>query len=364
MRYLLLGALLFSSQGCASDKEVSPGLSVQGLINQHLTAFHEAHPGTSVSVALMHGATRVQAHFGTAPNAHPADNDSLYEIGSLTKTYTGILLAHSVHEGKLALDAPVQQYLPAGQYGNLFRRGKSLTIRDLAAHTGGLPVNLRCHQPELSVSARFACYQQFDKPSFMLALKHVTLLDTPGQRYRYSNAGIRLLSYLIEQQWDKPFDELLQEVVFSRTTESNTLFRLADKPDARLIQGLDERLAPMPAASEVYGGAGGLKSSTSSMLKLMDWYLSSDDPLAQQTMQLLAGSGRTLGRAYVWNTFEYQSERPMLYHAGGTFGTSSWIALYPAQQLGIFMVINKVTPQMQDALNQVANRIVDDVLSQ
>jgi D-alanyl-D-alanine-carboxypeptidase/D-alanyl-D-alanine-endopeptidase len=114
----------------------------------------------------------------------------------------------------------------------------------------------------------------------------------------------------------------------------------------------------MPLINGFYNYAGGLKSSTSSVLNYIKLYLESNNKVVKQTMERLAGNTQ-YERAYAWNTYNYDKENKMLYHNGGTFGHSSWIALYPNQKLWIFIVTTISTDDSQSKLNEVSNSIID-----
>ena len=89
--------------------------------------------------------------------------------------------------------------------------------------------------------------------------------------------------------------------------------------------------------------------------------MESQDAAVKQSLNLLTEKNNRLGRAYVWNTFQYNTANPMFYHSGGTFGFSSWIALYPKKNIGIFLVTNVSTSDAQEKLNQISNRIIDKI---
>ncbi len=93
------------------------------------------------------------------------------------------------------------------------------------------------------------------------------------------------------------------------------------------------------------------------MLNYMKMYLESNDKVVKQAMGRLAGDVQ-YGRAYAWYTYNYDKENKVLYHNGGTFGHSSWIALYPDQKIGIFIVTNIVTADSQIKLNELSNSII------
>ncbi len=82
-----------------------------------------------------------------------------------------------------------------------------------------------------------------------------------------------------------------------------------------------------------------------------------DNKLAERALTLLAGERDGLGRAFIWNTFQLDTEG-QYYHGGGTFGTSSWVSLYKRKKLAVFLVTPYVSASMQEELNDVSNRII------
>jgi CubicO group peptidase (beta-lactamase class C family) len=135
---------------------------------------------------------------------------------------------------------------------------------------------------------------------------------------------------------------------------------LRNDGNSNVSVGKDSNGVAMPIINGYYNYAGGLKSTTTSMLDYMKMYLESNDKVVKQAMNRLAGDVR-YGRAYAWNTYNYDKENKMLYHNGGTFGHSSWIALYPNQKIGIFLVTNIVTPDSQSKLNELSNSIINRI---
>lgn len=346
--------LLFLTSGCASG----PERSVEQIVSEEVASLQSNEAYEAVSVALHVDGNEYTFHFGTLHDGTTPTDATLYEIGSLTKTYTGLILAQAVKDELVELDDPIANYLPNKYTPNFVRDGRVATLRDLATHTSGLPVNLACNEANLSVEARLACYKNYSRAHFFEALTKTSILDTPGVQYRYSNAGIRLLSHILEDVYGEQYPDLLDRIVFRGSGEADTLFRLGPDDEDRLAKGKDQAGKLMPAASEYYFGAGALKTTTDSFLNHIAFYLESNDPLIETAIMQIAGEKDGLGRAYVWNTFRYASEG-MLYHAGGTFGTSSWVALYPKEEIGVFLVTPFVSADAQNELNGASNRIVE-----
>ena len=146
----------------------------------------------SVSGAVVYQGRVHTFHYGRSPSGRAPDDQTLYEIGSLTKTFTGLLLAQAVRDGKIALDAPAALYLPQVDPSRLTRNGKPVTVRHLATHMSGLPMLLAC-EDQPADPARIACLAAHDDRDFLRRLNAVELRSDPGETYLYSNAGARLI---------------------------------------------------------------------------------------------------------------------------------------------------------------------------
>lgn len=297
-------------------------------------------------------------NYGKLSNEQQPNSNTVYEIGSITKTYTGVLLSQAVHDRKINLDNDVRRYL-IGKYPNLvLTNGKPITIRHLITHTSGLPLVMNCDEHAQNVTTQITCFEKFRKEDFFKALKTVRPADNSGKNYHYSGVGIQLVGYILEQVYQMNHTELLQKYVFSRSKEKQTFLKLNQEGNPNISIGRNSEGKPVPLINGFYDYSGGMKSSATSMLNYIKMYLENNDAVVKQTMNQLAGD-RLHGRAYAWNTYAYNTPKKMLYHNGSSFGHSSWIALYPNQKVGIFIVTNVVTADSQSRLNELSNRIID-----
>lgn len=311
-----------------------------------------ADPGyQAVSAAIYYRGRLSTLHLGNLASGQRPDDRTLYEIASITKTYTGLLLAQAVRDGKVELDAPVSDYLPDVRPSVLSRNGKAITLRHLATHTSGLPAFLACDDETAPVPERIACMEAHDTADFFRRLATVNLRSDPGSDYLYSNAGARLIGLVLERRYHATFPELLERFVFARTGERDTYCRVP--PQERLRLASQENLGP------TCSGGSGLTTSTGDFGRYLAFYLSGDNDLIDQATTPLLQQGQW-GRAYLWNTYRPDTEG-MLYHGGGAFGTSSWVSIYPREGLGVFLVTPHVSDDAQAKLNEVANAIVDDL---
>ncbi|WP_437398475.1 serine hydrolase domain-containing protein [Flagellimonas lutimaris] len=333
--------------------------SIERIVNVEITEFMKAPEFSALSGSIYVNGKAYQFHFGELTDGTKPNNRTLYEIGSISKTYVGLLLSQAVTDGKLNLESDIRAYLPNGNYENLKLKDSPITLRNLATHTSGLPVNLNCN--DLEYPQKFDCIKSYSREVFFNKLLKVKLLDDSGKNYNYSNAGIRLIGYILEEVYNDTFPNLLKRYVFSKSGEQNTFYRLNENLKLEMALGKNRDGVIMPISSEYYASDGALKSNTRSMLNYIKMYMESQDAAVKQSLNLLTEKNNRLGRAYVWNTFQYNTANPMFYHSGGTFGFSSWIALYPKKNIGIFLVTNVSTSDAQEKLNQISNRIIDKI---
>ncbi|MCX2681417.1 serine hydrolase [Galbibacter sp. EGI 63066] len=333
---------------------------IQQIVNKEVSEFIKQPEFSALSGALYVNGKTYQFHFGRLINGIKPNNKTLYEIGSITKTYVGLLLSQAIYDHKLNLDDNIEIYLN-GKYPNLkLDNNRPITLRNLITHTAGLPMIINCNKKGQTIEEQLSCFKTFTKEDFFEQLKKVKLVDKSGKNYHYSNAGIQLVGSILENIYQSPFKSLLKKFVFSRSKEQNTYIKTNDSLNNRIVIGKNNKGEKMPLENGGYEFAGGLKSSTESMLKYIKMYLESNDPVVKQSMNLLAGNEK-YGRAYAWNTFEFDQPNKMLYHNGGTFGESSWIALYPDKKIGVFLVTNVMTEDSQGKLNELSNKIIERI---
>jgi D-alanyl-D-alanine-carboxypeptidase/D-alanyl-D-alanine-endopeptidase len=170
MLWLIVGA------APASAAPISPT-----AIREALTAYVKAHPYAVVAVGVIdHG--RKATYFVRGSQAKgPLDEYTQFQIGSITKVFTGTNLAQMVHTGQFKLSDPIQDHLPAGVTAPAYR-GQPITLLSLATHMSGLPTN----PPNLPELSRIQDYsiQQLDD-----ALSGTKLTRAPGTHWEYSNFG-------------------------------------------------------------------------------------------------------------------------------------------------------------------------------
>lgn len=360
MKQIIVLLLIFITS-CKQIEEIRLSQeTIEKVVNQEVSDFMQP-PYTALSGVIYVDGKTYQFHFGKLIDGKQANNLTIYEIGSITKTYTGLLLAQAISDKKLNLEKDVRLYLD-DTYSNLeLDYNKPITLRHLITHTSGLPMNINCNDENANIDEQISCYDKFTKDKFFKALKKINLIGHSGKNYHYSNAGVQLVGYILEDAYKMSFEELLKQYVFSRSGEQDTKTEINMDMLSRIAIGKDSKGRVMPLTKRFYHYAGGLKSTTGSMLDYIKMYLLHHDSVTKESLRLLAGNTQH-GRAYVWNTYNYDEAKKMLYHSGGTYGQSSWIALYPNQGIGIFLVTDVSTDNSQGDLNELSNGIIGKLI--
>jgi D-alanyl-D-alanine-carboxypeptidase/D-alanyl-D-alanine-endopeptidase len=167
-----------------------------------------------LSAGVIQAGKTCSYHFGTVSKhlRQLANDRTLYPIASLTKTFTGTLLAQAQCEGKLKLDDDIRNYLD-GDYPNLAFEQQPILIHHLVNHVSGLPRFLP-DKPEASPDFHSDVpYPQrlhdlvaaSTRADFYAGLHEVKLTTPPGTKFRYSNAAAQLAGYILESVYSSSF---------------------------------------------------------------------------------------------------------------------------------------------------------------
>lgn len=320
----------------------------------------------AISVGLTSKGKVFELHHGQLLNGKSPSSSTLFEIASLTKTFTGTLLAHAIVDEKAKIDQDIRLHL-TDSFPNLAYEGSPITFRHLVTHQSGLPRffpdtpglfdnpdwdNLPDKIIDLQVG--------FLRKDFFNSLKQVELDTLPGTQFIYSNAGANLLGYLLENIYEQPFEELLQEKILDPLEMKSTTIHLQALDFEQLAHGQNTGGKRMPFRPEKGMMAeGGLFSSTSDMVKYMQYHLNSSQAVIQTAQQeLWEGQFGDYEAGLFWQIFKDGDKPDQVYQNGGAFGTSSWMTLIPELQLGIFLVTNTAGEGVHQQLNQVADEIL------
>jgi len=287
----------------------------------------------------------------------PATERSVYEIGSISKTFTGLLLAHAIGEGKAAAPDDVRRYLPPG-YDNLERDGRPVRLIDLVDTTSALPDSLPDWRQAVGdakpAEIPFIAAKLLDgytSQTLMADLRAASLVDRPGAAPRHSNVASQLVGILLERLYGRPYEALLAQYIEKPLGMGSGV---AAPPAALLALGYDPAGPATPAlTAPVVRAAGGLRYSAADMARYLAAQLAARDPAIALTHQPAWGTADNGAIGFHWMIAKTADSQVYLRHSGGTFGFSSYCDFYPGQGYGIVLLANRAG--LQDALQSTAD---------
>jgi D-alanyl-D-alanine-carboxypeptidase/D-alanyl-D-alanine-endopeptidase len=277
-----------------------------------------------------------KAEKGTAANPAP-----LFEIGSISKVFTGLLLAQAVERGELALDDNLGKLLK-GQ-ANLAPEVAAITLRQLVTHSSCLPRMPANFTPDNSLHNPYASYE---RPALWAALTELKLPHAPPCEPVYSNMGFGLAGELLSLRYAKPWETLVRERITGPLGMRDTVQYLGDKA---------ARLAPAYSGAEptsqwdftALSGAGALRSTPADMLLFSRAILAGKDgPLGAAVPRLLQPLGTFDGVEIGYGIMMRGPAGKRVYsHAGGTGGfRADWLLIPDARQALIVLASNNEAP--------------------
>jgi CubicO group peptidase (beta-lactamase class C family) len=305
------------------------------------------HLGAIVAVSL-HG-HRYFFPYGKATDAGaPFTRETLVEIGSCTKTFTTTLFALAINRNQIVPDAAAQKYMPNGYT----LRARQLTPLELADFTSGMPddpTNLPRRLERRSIQS----YTVKDFLTWASNYEPRTQLPAP---YKYSNAGIGLLSYLVATATGKTWEEQLRSEILQPLGMADTTLRPTPEQQKRLAQGHTRagQNAPRWPVFAWYA-AGGLRSTAHDMISFAEANLGHKEVNGKSvSAELIAAmqlaqkpifpieNGNEQAMAWVNNM---GGGDPVILKNGGTAGFGNGIAIYPTKDAAIFIAMNQVGAQ-------------------
>lgn len=296
-------------------------------------------PGIVVGLLDQNG-TRVLAYGNSGVQGTPLDGRTIFEIGSITKTFTTSLLAEMAARGEVRLDQPVAELLPDSVRVPAWN-GRQVTLRDLATHTSGLPRNPTNLAPRDSTDP-YADYSVRDLYQFLASYE---LTRAPGSEVEYSNAGMGLLGHALALRAGKSYEELLIERILAPLQMTDTRISLSPAQEARRARGHTETGEPTPHWHFLsLHGAGALNSTTEDLFHYLAANLGNSGgqliPILATTHEIQIPSNDTMAIALGWLVDQSRADRPLWWHNGGTGGFRSFAGFDPAGKRGVVVLSN------------------------
>ncbi len=285
--------------------------------------------------------------FGSMSKANnmPVNESTLFDIGSITKTFTTLVLADMVKQGIVNLNDPIEKYLPAGvkvpQYN-----GHKITLENLATHTSGLPFmpsNIWINNTVGDLNSNYNSTQMYQ------GLSNITLSSKPGTKFLYSDFGMGLLGYILSLKAGVPYEQLVKDRILDVIGMNDTKITLSENDIKHKfpIGHLNGSEIETPKVPDVIASAGAFRSTANDLLKYLSanmglLHTKLDDSI--QLQHLIQHSG------IIPNPMNYSGYIALgwgvltnfgtetLTHAGAINGWNSYVGFTPSKQIGVVLL--------------------------
>lgn len=326
----------------------------------------------SASIGVVFHGKEYIGHYGELEEGkkNTPNNETIYEIGSLSKTLTGMLTAKAVQDKRLNIDDDVQKYLTES-YPNLKFKDRPIRIRDLLSHTSGIPnmlpleantilQNFTAHDTPDKLNK---LYQHYNKRDFFKDLHQVSIDTVPGYKYNYSSAGTQLMAAILEKVYKVDFEKLLTDYLSENMAAQNTKINLSNRELERLAAGYhsDNNVITSPMPTLPWGASGNVKSTLPDMVKYMRFLLQ-NNKITTTSYRPIVKFDPEFSIGYFWNIITDNKRLGTYYlHHGGVPRSQCFIYIVPKYELGVFIITNQsgnnTASVMEAALNEIFDKI-------
>lgn len=292
-----------------------------------------------VIIAIKDG--KVLEHYQSKDQSPPkVSADSIYEIGSISKVFTSSLLSILVADNKLKLDDTLENLI--GDRFELADHIKPITLHQLATHTSGIPRVPKIMLNKLEVMDN--PYSTFTVDDIAEYLKTAKQYGKPG-KFEYSNLGMGLLGHIMEWKTGKTLDALMKAHIFDPLDMHTTGFSVSDEDMHLFVDAHDPKGKPTPHWDfPILGGAGGIRSTPSDMIKFLRANLEGDTSISDQLIGTHPNpNSDKVGLGWMGPTFveKFLSNENLIWHNGLVGGHASYISIDKVHKTGVLVLSNK-----------------------
>jgi CubicO group peptidase (beta-lactamase class C family) len=353
-----------------TDNPKQTGLD--SIVHELVAPFISQQSKVGVSIGIINKGEICTYNYGSTEieKQELPTNRTIYEIGSISKTFMGTLLAKAVKDQKLKMNDDIRLYLE-GSYPNLEFKGSPIRLYQLVSHISGLPFFM----PDSPILFKNPNYdslpilitriqQNYSKQQFLEDLHQVKLDTVPGYKFHYSNAGAQLLKYILEKVYNKPFDKILEVNICRPLAMGNTNVNFAKNSSRLLAKGYNEKGNQMPYNPPMLDAAGGIYSNVTDMLYYLKFHLNELDEVVTLSHMITTGKISDYAVGLNWQEKLNLEKKRKLWQSGGTFGFSSYCVVYPELNIAMVFLTNESDRTAQGELEDIANKIYQKILKQ
>lgn len=351
LAFLLIANLVPCSQAA---EDLLPWSAIEPIANAYVAG--EYAPSVVIAIAK-DGTLEVRGFGAFAPGSdRKVDGDTLYEIGSISKVFTGILFADAITRGEVKLDDTVQSFAPKSIHVP-DQKPPAITLEHLSTHSSALPRL----PPNFAPKDPMNPYAEFDASRLWAGLDASVIGRAPGSKYEYSNFAAGLLGLILyERAKVDDYDALLADRILKPLGMGSTRVTLSEKDRARLAPPFRADL--VPDANWDLGalaGAGGIRSSGNDMLRLIEAVIARRDDAIGKALALSIEPRFTDSKSKVTTCLGWhKGDDDIVWHNGQTGGYHSFAAVSPGKRAGIVVLSNSASGELDRLANWALQRVL------
>jgi serine-type D-Ala-D-Ala carboxypeptidase/endopeptidase len=274
-RSVLVGCLAASAVGVAARAATPSEIDISEILRRRVD-IEKRTVGMAAAVVTPRGHRIICYGRERLGSDRQVSGETLFEIGSITKIFTALLLADLARAGVLAIDDPVSKHLPA-DFRVPERDGRPITLADLATHTSGLPTFPpvtrpfeEYRSPTEFFDALFGAIKLYSVADLKGWLRDFKLPRAPGSGWEYSNMGYAVLGLALSHRTDLSYEELLRRKVFNPLGLTSTFLTPPARVATRVAEGHDPKLNPVPPIDlGIFAPAGSLRSTAENLASFL-----------------------------------------------------------------------------------------------
>jgi CubicO group peptidase (beta-lactamase class C family) len=293
-----------------------------------------------LSIGIIQDGKTYYYHYGETKkeSSNLPTNNTIYEIGSVSKTFTGYLLAQAIADKKISLDIDIRKYL-VQKYPNLEFEGNPILIKHLISHTSTLPrlPEDLDKQPNYDQENPYANYSKEMISSY---LKKFVMKSKPGMKQEYSNFGVALLGIILENIYKKPYKLLLKTYITSPFKMNNTCENLTKFQKINFATGYNDKGLETKHWDLVnFVAAGGIKSTIEDMTIYLQQNIDELNPNIKLSHEITFQDEKNTAE-YAWVIQKMKSGNTLIWHNGGTYGFTSFCGFIKEKKCGVVVLNN------------------------
>ena len=314
----------------------------------------------ALAIGVVHEGKTSSYYYGETENGNKRlpDENTLFEIGSISKTFTATLLAYLAQTQQLSLDDPITHYLPDSIAANPDLQ--RITLKQLANHTSGLPrmpANIDATAAPHPLNP-YKDYTQADLYNFLASYQATT---PPDSIYLYSNLGYGLLGDILSTVYGKPYHEMVQEIICQPLGLKNTTeFPDPDSQYVAKVYNKEGQETPV-WTFDAFAAHGSLKSTVKDLLSYAKTHFKMPETDLEhalaRTRQFTYFNPPDTDIGLAWH-MNLMGDELIYWHNGATFGSSSYMAFSPDRKMAVVVLSNTAEP-----IDSVGVSILNSILA-